>query len=62
LELAAVNRRGKSIRCRVAITPMSYDGSQPEGAILLIEHVDGVADAGGISRAGHSGQNAPSGG
>ena len=62
LELAAVNRRGKSIRCRVAITPMSYDGSQPEGAILLIEHVGREADAGGTSPAGHSGQNAPSGG
>jgi len=60
MELGAVNRKGKTIRCRVAITPMSYDGSHPEGAILLIEHVEGEGHAGGTSHAGHSGQNAPS--
>jgi two-component system, chemotaxis family, CheB/CheR fusion protein len=36
-ELAAVNRRGRSIVVRVVCTPLISDGAQPTGAILIME-------------------------
>ena len=37
--LDATNRRGRSIRCKVTITPMN-DGGRPSGAIVLTEPVE----------------------
>ena len=40
LELPAVNRRGKKIRCQVSCSPLSGIGSPPQGVILLMEEFD----------------------
>ncbi|MBI3941791.1 MAG: PAS domain S-box protein [Chloroflexi bacterium] len=37
----AINRRGKSIRCRVVSTPLKIDGSAISGVIMLIEELPG---------------------
>ncbi|MEW5929535.1 MAG: CheR family methyltransferase [Gemmatimonadota bacterium] len=37
LVLDAVNRRGRSIRCRVTCAPLSADGSEVLGAVVLME-------------------------
>ena len=42
-ELAAVNRRGRSILVRVVCTPLLSDGAQPTGAILVMEQADSEA-------------------
>jgi two-component system CheB/CheR fusion protein len=39
IELDAVNRRGKPIRCRVSCTPLAGPGSKREGVILMMEEV-----------------------
>ncbi len=36
LTVAAVNRRGQSIRCRVGIAPITVDSGEPHGAVVLI--------------------------
>ena len=38
--LAAVNRRGKHIRCRVAVTPLISPAKRREGVILMMDEVD----------------------
>jgi two-component system CheB/CheR fusion protein len=44
LTLDAVNRRGKSIRCRVTCTPLRGPTEEMQGAILhMEEHADGAA-------------------
>jgi two-component system CheB/CheR fusion protein len=35
--VTATNRRGRTIRCRVTILPLSTDGQPPSGSILLME-------------------------
>ena len=35
--VTATNRRGRAIRCRVTILPLSTDGQPPSGSILLME-------------------------
>ncbi len=37
--LDAVNRRGRSIKCRVAITPFRGPKGEPQGAMLLMEEM-----------------------
>ena len=37
IELDAVNRRGKAIRCRVRMLPLRGDTTEVVGALLLIE-------------------------
>ena len=39
--LSAVNRRGRSVRLRVTVTPLLSDGAEPAGALLLMEAGDG---------------------
>src|SRR5262249_9127583 len=39
LELDAVNRRGRAIRCQTVITPLRGAGDQVVGAILLLDTV-----------------------
>jgi two-component system CheB/CheR fusion protein len=39
--LAAVNRRGRSVRLRVAATPLISGTEEPSGALLLMEQDDG---------------------
>jgi two-component system CheB/CheR fusion protein len=39
IELDAVNRRGKPIRCRVSCTPLAGPGSKREGVILMMEEI-----------------------
>jgi two-component system CheB/CheR fusion protein len=41
--VAATNRRGRSIRCRVICTPLiAENGSPPDGVVILMEEVDGL--------------------
>ncbi|HEX7277955.1 MAG TPA: CheR family methyltransferase, partial [Acidimicrobiales bacterium] len=40
LELPAVNRRGRSIRCRVAVTPLLDGEATPDGVIVRMDRVD----------------------
>ncbi|HET7460778.1 MAG TPA: CheR family methyltransferase, partial [Longimicrobium sp.] len=47
--LDAVNRRGRAIRCRVAVTPFLGDGSETGGAVLVMEE---WRDAGGHAAPG----------
>jgi two-component system, chemotaxis family, CheB/CheR fusion protein len=42
--LRATNRRGRTIECRVSMTPLVRDGHQPNGVILMIEE-EGAANA-----------------
>jgi two-component system, chemotaxis family, CheB/CheR fusion protein len=37
----ATNRRGRSITCRVSLSPLVGDGGSPRGAILFMEATDG---------------------
>jgi two-component system CheB/CheR fusion protein len=39
--LDAVNRRGKKIKCRITATPLTSAAKKREGAILLMEEVEG---------------------
>jgi two-component system CheB/CheR fusion protein len=40
LMLDATNRRGRAIECRVIALPLSVDGQDVSGAILLMEELD----------------------
>lgn len=40
--LDAINRRGRSIRCRVTSTPLLQENNQAQGVILLMEEVNEV--------------------
>jgi len=40
VELDAVNRRGKKIKCRVTCTPLVTPSKKREGVILLMEEVE----------------------
>src|SRR5262249_21763870 len=40
LMLDATNRRGRAIECRVIALPLSVDGQEVSGAILLMEELD----------------------
>jgi len=42
ITLAAINRRGKEIRCRVSMSPLWSKDHQVEGAIILAEEVNHV--------------------
>ena len=42
LTLAARNRRGRDIACRVTCSPLGLEGMRVRGAILLMEEVDGA--------------------
>jgi hypothetical protein len=37
--LEATNRRGRTIDCRVVALPLSVDGDEVSGAILLMEEI-----------------------
>src|SRR5690606_25033330 len=37
--LAAVNRRGRTVRLRITITPMTAENGEPHGALLLFEEI-----------------------
>ena len=50
-QLAAVNRRGRSIVVRVVCTPLLSDGAQPTGAILVMEQAEA-----GEQRSGDGGE------
>jgi hypothetical protein len=39
LMLEATNRRGRAIDCRVVVLPLSVDGDEVSGAILLMEEI-----------------------
>jgi two-component system CheB/CheR fusion protein len=39
VELDAVNRRGKAIRCRVTCTPLIAPGDKRQGVILMMEEL-----------------------
>ena len=39
VELDAVNRRGKAIRCRVTCTPLLVPGNKRQGVILIMEEI-----------------------
>ena len=39
LVLDAVNRRGKSMRCRVTCTPLLSPGKRREGVIMMMDEV-----------------------
>ena len=39
LAMAATDRRGKAIRCRVRVSPLLYDGRAPRGAVLVLEEM-----------------------
>jgi two-component system CheB/CheR fusion protein len=40
LELAATNRRGRQIKCRVRLSPLLPDGGPPVGLIVFMEPID----------------------
>jgi two-component system CheB/CheR fusion protein len=39
----AVNRRGRPVRLRITVTPLVADGTQPNGALMLMEPVESAA-------------------
>ncbi|HYN98547.1 MAG TPA: chemotaxis protein CheR, partial [Actinomycetota bacterium] len=39
-ELDAVDRRGRSIRCRALISPMKLDADDSSGVVLMLERVN----------------------
>jgi two-component system, chemotaxis family, CheB/CheR fusion protein len=45
VEVNAMDRRGRPIRCRVRITPLRYDDRQPSGAVLVVEEIKGAQPA-----------------
>jgi two-component system, chemotaxis family, CheB/CheR fusion protein len=45
VRLNAINRRGRAIEVRVVGTPLSRDGENPTGAILVMDSTDGFASA-----------------
>jgi hypothetical protein len=36
-----VNRRGREIECHVTVTPLADDGGRSQGAILMMQALDG---------------------
>jgi two-component system CheB/CheR fusion protein len=44
LTVEATNRRGRAIRCKVTAVPLSVNGHEPRGAILLMEAVGDGAE------------------
>jgi two-component system CheB/CheR fusion protein len=42
LVLDATNRRGRPIQCRIVAMPLSVDGGDVSGAILLMEEVSSL--------------------
>jgi len=43
-QLSAVNRRGRRVELRVAVTSLQGDGDQPAGALILMEDISENAD------------------
>jgi two-component system CheB/CheR fusion protein len=39
MTLDAVNRRGKAIKCRIALTPLNGPQGERQGAILMMEEL-----------------------
>ncbi len=55
LTLSAVDRRGKPLRCRVRVSPLRYDGSPPQGAVVVLEDVT-EAERGGAGQDAYLGR------
>jgi two-component system CheB/CheR fusion protein len=43
LQLDALDRRGRSMRCRARVSPLLYEGRLPRGAVLILEDITEVA-------------------
>ncbi|MDD7967344.1 CheR family methyltransferase [Actinomycetospora lemnae] len=41
LRIDAINRRGRSVRLAIAVSPLTGRDARPGGAIILMDHVDG---------------------
>ncbi len=51
IRLNAVNRRGRSIEVRVVGTPLTRNGEETTGAILVMDAVDGATDGSSVPSA-----------
>ena len=46
-EIDAVDRRGRTIRCRASITPMKLESDEASGVVLMLEKITGLPASGG---------------